>query len=423
MQLQTSRQISYTDAERLEEGSDFNISGRLANVTQLSGIADLSCRVTEFEITKSKLFGKQHVNYFITTLPFNWHVKRSYSDFLWLRGVLAKLYPGYAIPMLPSKSDRKEHEMIQQKVSLINGFLHTVTELKTLCGSTALECFLKCGEESTFKKVKKQISKAKGPKSADEFVSINGQLLCSPRVDRKFLEALQGYCEQSSYLQGLLKSQAHALSATFTSAGAQLKTMAETSAQLAALQQSMFSGTLGGLYESLHEVTHAWANEQEETAKRIRNDFEDCLTSSQMRLSALQDLLKQHCVSLHNYLKANDALLAKKQKLWELANPQKWKLDAEDSLIDPKRFLSDKDFAYAKMLPKPTAQVQNLRLIFSFFNAQLRSEGQRLLVGNNRQTLSRFIQICEHNSSAALSVEKFWSASAERVKGLVACLT
>mmetsp|Transcript_18401 Transcript_18401/g.33112 ORF Transcript_18401/g.33112 Transcript_18401/m.33112 type:complete len:101 (-) Transcript_18401:1625-1927(-) len=97
MQLQTSRQISYTDAERLEEGSDFNISGRLANVTQLSGIADLSCRVTEFEITKSKLFGKQHVNYFITTLPFNWHVKRSYSDFLWLRGVLAKLYPGYAV--------------------------------------------------------------------------------------------------------------------------------------------------------------------------------------------------------------------------------------------------------------------------------------------------------------------------------------
>lgn len=282
---------------------------------------------------------------------------------------------------------------------------------------------MKCGEEATFKRVKRQISKAKGPKTADEFVSIDGQLQCSSRIDRRFLEALQAYCEQASYLQGLLKGQAQALSATFTSASVQLRTMSETSAQLAALQLSMFSGSMGGIFESLQEVTSNWAFEQEETAKRIRGDFEDCLTCSQMRLSALQDLLKQHCTSLHQYLKANDALLAKKQKLWDTANPLKWKLQPEDSLVDPQRYLSDREFSFSKMLPKPTAQVQNLRLVFSFYNAQLRAEGQRLLVGNNKHTLTRFIQICKHNSSAATAVVKFWANSAEKVSGLVACLT
>jgi hypothetical protein len=171
------------------------------------------------------------------------------------------------------------------------------------------------------------------------------------------------------------------------------------------------------MFESLYEITTTWAVEQEETARRVRADFDDCLTCSQMRLSALQDLLKQHCSSLHQYLKANDALLAKKQKLWETANPQKWKLQGEDALVDPKVYLEDRDLAFSKMLPKPTAQVQGLRRVFSFMNSQVASEGQRLLVGNNKHTLSRFVQICEHNSTASTAVEQFWKASAERMRG------
>ena len=37
-------------------------------------------------------------------MPFNWNVKRHNSDFLWLRNILAKMYPGIALPPLPEKN-------------------------------------------------------------------------------------------------------------------------------------------------------------------------------------------------------------------------------------------------------------------------------------------------------------------------------
>lgn len=45
--VQTSRQVSYTEVDRIEEGRDFTIPGRVANVTQLSGVEEFSCKVTE----------------------------------------------------------------------------------------------------------------------------------------------------------------------------------------------------------------------------------------------------------------------------------------------------------------------------------------------------------------------------------------
>jgi hypothetical protein len=43
----TNRPVTYSGVERLEEGCEFTITGRVANVTQLSGASELVCRVTE----------------------------------------------------------------------------------------------------------------------------------------------------------------------------------------------------------------------------------------------------------------------------------------------------------------------------------------------------------------------------------------
>ena len=49
------------------------------------------------------VFGKNYVLYEVQTDPFNWTILRRYSDFDWLRNLIAKHYPSFYVPPLPNK--------------------------------------------------------------------------------------------------------------------------------------------------------------------------------------------------------------------------------------------------------------------------------------------------------------------------------
>ena len=45
------------------------------------------------ELVKGGLLSSSYITYRVITKPYNWTVKRRFSDFFWLRNTLAKLYP------------------------------------------------------------------------------------------------------------------------------------------------------------------------------------------------------------------------------------------------------------------------------------------------------------------------------------------
>lgn len=46
------------------------------------------------EISGGTIFSQKYTVYNISTIGKEWNVKRRYSDFLWLRKYLAKIFPG-----------------------------------------------------------------------------------------------------------------------------------------------------------------------------------------------------------------------------------------------------------------------------------------------------------------------------------------
>lgn len=55
---------------------------------------ELTIEVSNPEVVKGGLFnGRSYTTYTLTTGPFNWSVKRRYSDFIWLHDCLIKRFP------------------------------------------------------------------------------------------------------------------------------------------------------------------------------------------------------------------------------------------------------------------------------------------------------------------------------------------
>lgn len=60
---------------------------------------ELNTKVTilKYSVESGGLLSASHVMYEIQTLPMNWKVMRKESDFIWLKGVMQNVYPGYYV--------------------------------------------------------------------------------------------------------------------------------------------------------------------------------------------------------------------------------------------------------------------------------------------------------------------------------------
>lgn len=54
-------------------------------------------------------------------------VKRKYNDFIWLRNILIKMYPGIAVPPLPGKTMKSlDEKLVQRRKGYFESFLYEI---------------------------------------------------------------------------------------------------------------------------------------------------------------------------------------------------------------------------------------------------------------------------------------------------------
>jgi hypothetical protein len=59
---------------------------------------------------KTSLFKNNYIAYEIRTKPFDYIVRRRFNDFMWLRNILVKEYPGFFVPPLPEKGVKRSFD-------------------------------------------------------------------------------------------------------------------------------------------------------------------------------------------------------------------------------------------------------------------------------------------------------------------------
>jgi len=106
-------------------------------------------------------------------------VKRRYSDFEWLRNMLAKYFPGHMIPPLPSKkvgSRRFEMDFIEKRMNFLQKFLNVICESEFFKSSEALISFLSIADRTIFDHKIKELNSYQASEYVEDMKTFNGKL-------------------------------------------------------------------------------------------------------------------------------------------------------------------------------------------------------------------------------------------------------
>lgn len=139
---------------------------------------EVSVLISKPEKKDGGLFSRAYITYLITTTPFKFEVRRRYSDFEWLRSILAEHFPAFLIPPIPFKnfSDRFNDEFLDKRMRYLQKFLNSICANPTLSSSMFFYDFLTLKNEGEWTNKKKAYNKLKVPTKLSEMKTIDGSV-------------------------------------------------------------------------------------------------------------------------------------------------------------------------------------------------------------------------------------------------------
>ena len=150
------------------------------------------------KIIETSFISSNYVNYEVITSTMNWTVQRRYSDFIWLRNILCKLFMGQVVPPLPNKKvggRRFEDDFIEKRMKFLNKFILAVLENEVFKASEPLIAFLSMTDHNQFEAKMKELNSFQPSPYVEEYKTFSGNLvITSPDEDNeKYFKNIEKY--------------------------------------------------------------------------------------------------------------------------------------------------------------------------------------------------------------------------------------
>lgn len=158
---------------------------------EVGGFGDekIRCEIIEAKLMNPGIFKSKYSSFFIKTIPKGWVAERKFENFIELRNIITKSYPGYIVPPLPCKIEKKfEKEDIEKKKHYLQVFLNDLLKHPVLRNSNIFFQFLSLPSEKEYELKAKSHKKANPPKYVSDFHTFES----SARVS--YDNALTKYC-------------------------------------------------------------------------------------------------------------------------------------------------------------------------------------------------------------------------------------
>jgi len=363
----------------LVSSQEYSTPGPVLPASRLSEEANrLEIVLESHEIVPGGLLSSSYVLYTVRTEPLAWVVKRRFNDFFWLRGVLQTQFPGYYVAPIPKKQNtgRLAEETILKRSRFLGRFMESIVRTPAFLRSQWLLAFLGETGLEQFQATKKATTKFRRPDRVEDFPTLSGSHLLNDSLSTEYLQACNDLLSHSEILKKRLKRQSQSLLNTLKSLNEQLQGVAETYKSLSELQDSLGAGSKE-LFAGLSEVFRDWSGFEGHLYEAVYDHMDTFYKFRYQEMTVLKDLLRERDVYLSAYLKADERLNSRKERLWTQADPSKWELDS-DSALDSASLTSNKSLATTLMLPKDTATVGRAKDLFAYYNAMAFLELRRV---------------------------------------------
>ena len=371
----------------------------------ISNCNNIQITVGSFEKVEGKIFSKSYVSYLVTTMPFNWNVRRRFSDFEWLRQTLVNHYNYCLIPSVPKKpknlnkimNEKFDKEFLSKRSRNFEKFLNYIIIDPILKNTQLIYDFLYLEKDDEFQKMKKSYDKLKVTIfNISKILTTDGKTTIEINDEKeKYFNDIK---ESTSLNENILKkinTTIKALKEDLINASDKLN---EISSNFNLLKENAINYKENeDVIQSYKEMSDMFYNfstyltnqtdiifiNLKEYFKYIKNNYR----SMAGFIHKTENLKNAFYKSLKN-------LKTKKEDLFRKQEVAKWDFDPKEN-VDKSTIASDKGLALEKMLYKETLQVNYQKVVYGFYLNRILSEHDRMKIINSNLHYKNSMNIFE----------------------------
>ncbi|CAD8162170.1 unnamed protein product [Paramecium pentaurelia] len=383
---------------------------------------EINVFITKYQRISGGIFTSSYYSYTVQTDPIGWNVQRRYSDFLWLRELLCKIYPGKSIAPIPKKSVLKnENELyLHKRMKFLENFLKSIFKCELLRHDKWFFAFLSSKDEKDFKQIQKLSTQVQKVTKLEQIISIDGkiQLENNENLSAYNLEATQ-LINSVDICYKKLRKESKQLLLDFDQLSNTIFNMGSTCAELYQLSnkfnQSIPQGKiqkLDILYISMNNMLVQWGNNLTAQIKIVQEELCYFFKFHHHSILVLKEFMKLKDQAQQEYDKFKSKLELKKNKLFTTQDFNKWEIPAiQLKALQDSNLTQNKEISFQIMLPQETEIQEDLKNFLSYYNIQSNVEVTRLLENTVSEFSKHFTTFCSLQKEQIAEQKLIWDQS------------
>ena len=373
---------------------------------EMSNCDNIQIKVGSFEKVEGKMFSKSYVSYLITTMPFNWNVRRRFSDFEWLRQTLVNNYSYCLIPSVPKKSKNiskmvganYDNDFLSKRARNFEKFLNYLIIDPILKNTKLVYDFLSMEKDDEFQKMKKSVDKTKTPAfNISKAITIDGNAtieICEEK--EKYLNEIKEGTTQNENILKKINATIKTLKDDLNNASDKLIDISKNFGLMKEIAIQYKEN--GEVVQSYAEMSSMFSNFSLYLVKQknlLFIDLKEYFKYVKNNYRSMKEFLHKTENLKNTFYKSFKSLKTKKEDLFRKQEVNKWDLDPKDTSIDRNSIATNKNLAMEKMLHKETLQVNYQKVVYGFYLNKIISEHERMKLINGSHHLKYCINMFE----------------------------
>ena len=361
------------------------IKAKIIENTEFSKHKDLKIKISDPIKVEPNFFLGKSVNYLVTTAPFNYAVRRRYSDFNWLRETLINLFSTNLIPKITKKgkvtTDKHEDSFIQKRMKVLEKFINFIIKNELIKSSQILYDFLTIEKDEDFQNIKKVYDKLKfnDINEIKERKSIDGELKIKITKEKEiYLENIKDNSIYNGNLFKKLNNNFKILKDEFSLVIKRLEIISDVYHELYNVSKNYLDqNTITETYAQMEIMFNNLSKSFDTMKTFINSEIREYYKFVGNNFNILNEMTQNVDFVKNNYIKLSKSLISKKNELFKKGDISKWELSSFDK-NNSRELLKDKVLACNKMLPKETQNCINSKEVYGYYLNGLINEFEKM---------------------------------------------
>ena len=375
---------------------------KVSEKNALSSKKDVKIIISLPKINEGNLFRKSYITYLIQAPALGLEVRRRFSDFIWLRDTLKRIYINCVIPPIIKKNylTNLKDSLIQKRMRVIEKFLQEIEEHPLLRNSQIFYDFISIKSEKDFNYKKDAYNKIADTNKVEDIKTLNGEInICINREKELLAEKMKNISQNNEELMKKITKEYKVLNSHIQGVIDKIRDINIIWDELYKKSNKNDEGEIIlGVYDALAKFMEDWGKNQQSQIDLINIKLREYFRYIKNEYHLVTEYYKVYEDAKNDYKKSYQKLMDTKEKLFTEKKLDDWGLDKED-LENKVLLFREKELSMEKMLPEETIKVKDKKKLYGCYLNSFIEEYEKIVNINGQRHKENVIQFIKEMSN------------------------